>query len=239
MVDFKNHRRFLLGCLGKNIIPVSLRLKSDTKTPGGISILKKTERALLNERIRTINNTLEMLECQRDTCMNQLSRVLDQEVMEEYEVFMNGTKETRHFKTLEWQKAKFERLCMKMNNKGDHSKDGNMNMHGYIYHSSTDLNSRQTTTTTTTLKPTSRWVINMSRNPCTEVQQQLLAHGSNFAISPRSPPIGDYMATVEQTYQSLAQGDRITGNRGEGCLKRGSNHLDQTSLQKNRSHSRR
>ena len=101
MADFKNHRRFLFRCQGKNIIPVSIRLKSNVKTPRGLNILKKAERTLLNERIRTIKNTFEMLEHQRDTCMNKLSRVLDQEVMEESNAFINKTEEARHLKTLD------------------------------------------------------------------------------------------------------------------------------------------
>ena len=47
MVDFKNHRRFLLICLDNNIIPVSLKLRSNLKTPKAIKIIKKTERALV------------------------------------------------------------------------------------------------------------------------------------------------------------------------------------------------
>ena len=83
MAGFKNHR-FSLRCLDNNIIPVSLRLKSNIWTPRGLNnIKKKTEKALLNEIIRTINNTIEILECQRDTCKIELSRVLDQVVMAE------------------------------------------------------------------------------------------------------------------------------------------------------------
>ena len=79
-------------------------------------------------------------------------------------------------------------------------------MHRYMYHSSTE-NSRQTATTSTAPKPTSKWVINMSSNPLTEAQEQLLAHGLNFVISPRRPPTGDYIAAVKQTCQSLTKGE--------------------------------
>ena len=48
MADFKNHRRFLLRCISKGIIPVSVKLKSNVKTPKGNYIVKKAERALLN-----------------------------------------------------------------------------------------------------------------------------------------------------------------------------------------------
>ena len=75
MADFKNHRRFTLRCLDSNIIPVSLRLKSNIGTPRVMNIIKKTERLLLNERIRTINSTIEMLECQCHTCGSDLDKV--------------------------------------------------------------------------------------------------------------------------------------------------------------------
>ena len=53
MANFKNHRRFSLRCLSNNIIPVSVQLKSNIKTPRGIYIVKKAEKALLNETVRT------------------------------------------------------------------------------------------------------------------------------------------------------------------------------------------
>ena len=114
MADFKNHRRFLLRCLDNNIIPVGLKLRSNLKTPKAIQIIKRTERALLNERIRMINNTIEMLENVKDTCIEDLSRVLKQEEMEECKNFMFNTKEERHFKTMAWQKSKLERLERKI-----------------------------------------------------------------------------------------------------------------------------
>ena len=46
--------------------------------------------------------------------MNKLSGVLDQEVMEESKVFINKTKEARHFETIDCQKAQFERLWEKI-----------------------------------------------------------------------------------------------------------------------------
>ena len=46
MVDFKNHRRFLLRCLSADIIPVSIRLKSNIKSPKGFNIIKRAEKAI-------------------------------------------------------------------------------------------------------------------------------------------------------------------------------------------------
>ena len=100
MADFKNHRRFLLRCLDNNIIPVSLKLKSNLKTPKAFKTIKKTERALLNERIRMINNTMELCKHEKDTCIEVLSEVLNQEDMEECKSFMFNIKEERHLKTM-------------------------------------------------------------------------------------------------------------------------------------------
>ena len=41
MVDFQNHRRFTLRCLSKDLIPVSIKLKTTVKTPKGIYIVSK------------------------------------------------------------------------------------------------------------------------------------------------------------------------------------------------------
>ena len=50
IADFQNHRHFSLRCLSKDIIPTSVRLKGNIKTPKGKYIIRKAERALLNER---------------------------------------------------------------------------------------------------------------------------------------------------------------------------------------------
>ena len=246
----------MLRCLDSNIIPVSLRLKSNIKTPKAISIIKKTERALLNKRVRTI---IRMLEHQCHTCRTELTRVLDQESMAEYNEIMFKIKEDRHHKTLERQKAKLDRLIRRKEpvNKGGCS-NPNPNMQRYMYHSSTfmyhsgtdnsrttaitttdtgkttteDPNSRSTSPTSTAVK--SKWVINMSKKPLTESQEKLLAHGPNYAVTPRSPPIGEYITVVEKTCHNLTQGD-ADEMRAEikAAIKR-SHPLDPTSLGKSR-----
>ena len=53
IANFSNHRIFSLKC--------------NIKTPKGHHIVKKAEQALLNERIRLINNTINMLKIQGNT----------------------------------------------------------------------------------------------------------------------------------------------------------------------------
>ena len=219
MVDFKNHRKFLLRCLDSNIIPVSLKLKSTLKTPKALNIIRKTERALLNERIRMINNRIEMLEHEKDTCIEGLSKVLNQEDMAECSKFMFKTKEDRHYKTMARQNNKLERLGRKNEDKeGGCSNNKHVNMHSGTNNlslttstSNAELNSRSTAGTSTAPRSTNglknKWVVHMSKIPLMEAQEKLLTHGPNFAITPRCPPIGEYIAVVEQTCQNLAQGE--------------------------------
>ena len=77
MEDFQNQRRFSLRCLSADIIPVSIKLKSNIKSPKGYNIRKRAENALLNERIRMVNSTITMFGIQIDTCMNQLKGILN------------------------------------------------------------------------------------------------------------------------------------------------------------------
>ena len=111
MADFLNHRCFSLRCLSKGLIPTSVRLKSNIKTPKGKYIIKKAELALLNERIRAINNSIAMFKIVIDTCMNQLEGILDKETMEDCYMYIENRRERRNQKTLERHLSKFHRLC--------------------------------------------------------------------------------------------------------------------------------
>ena len=74
MADYRNHLRFTIKCLKNEVIPVSVRLKTNIKTPKGIQIIRKAEKQLLNECIRLITNTIELLMLKRDTCSNKVRK---------------------------------------------------------------------------------------------------------------------------------------------------------------------
>ena len=78
--NFKNHQRFLLRCLNKGLVPVSLRLKNLIRTQKGRGIIYKVEMKLLNERIRNINSTIECYEHERYMHQNELKHLIDQEM---------------------------------------------------------------------------------------------------------------------------------------------------------------
>ena len=108
MADFKNHRQFSLRCLSNDVIPVSIRLRSNIKTPKGQEIIRKTEKALLNERIHSINNSIYMFSLQLDTCKTELENKISEEDLGNCKEFIEARKEARHYKTMIRQKQKLE-----------------------------------------------------------------------------------------------------------------------------------
>ena len=52
-------------------------------------------------------------------------------------------------------------------------------------------------------KRTKKWVINLSSIPLTKDQENLLAHGPNFVVTPQKPPLGEYITNIEKACQSL------------------------------------
>ena len=204
MAEFKNHRRFTLRYLSKGLVRVSIKLKTTVKTIKGIYIVRKAERMLMNERIRSINNTITMLNCQIYTCMNILGGMIYREVIEECYEFINYIRERRHSKTMERQKKKFERLWQI--NTGGHPNIQN-GRDGYNQEENgTEVTSSEDPETTTTLGETTtaavnnhkvKWVHNLSKTPLTGMQEKALAHGPNFAVVAREPPVGKYISQIE------------------------------------------
>ena len=111
MSDFRNHQRFTIKCLKNDIVPVHVRLKTNIRTTKGLEIIRKAEKQLLNECIRTINNQLEMFMIKKDTCINKFNNtVRDQNLIEESENLIKKIIESRHLRVLKRQKAKYEVL---------------------------------------------------------------------------------------------------------------------------------
>ena len=108
MAAFQNHRIFTIRCLKEDLIPVSIKLRSNIKTPRAKIIIKKTERALLNERIRNINNTITMATHERDTCITTLLEVFPKEIMEDCKRLIFLRREAYYIKVKRRQISKLE-----------------------------------------------------------------------------------------------------------------------------------
>ena len=46
----------------------------------------------------------------------------------------------------------------------------------------------QVATQTRTKIDTKHWVVNLSQQPLSQAQETVLAHGPNFAVTPKTPP---------------------------------------------------
>ena len=213
LANFKNHRRFTLRCISQKITPVSLKLKRNITTKRGREIIDKAEKQLLEERVRQINNTIDICSHLTYTCIKELKGKIPPELFEECQVFIDKVREWRHKTVLDRHLVKFERLCQK-------TKGGRSKQHpgGHSNLSSTKalnkdrevrilpaVTSNRTTTTTTTTRDTAedasekKWVINLSSSPLTQAQASLLAHGPGYAVTPKHPPYGDYIVAIEKS----------------------------------------
>ena len=147
---------------------MSIRLKTNIKTVRGLEIIRKTERKLLNERVRSINNSLELYTYEKDSIVQQLGEKLEQSnILEECKDFIKRVIECRHHRVMAQQKRKFELLCQcktgGCSNKEDH------------------VNHAQTSDTDSS---SSKWVKNLSDTPLTEAQTRLLAQGLILQLFP-------------------------------------------------------
>ena len=121
MANYRNHLRFTIRCLKNEVIPVSIRLKTNDKASKGLQIIRRAERQLLNECIRSINNTLELLMMKRDTCIQKLKDTIsdkedmedDQKTFEECGTLIKRVIECQHNRIMLRQKQKFESLQKK------------------------------------------------------------------------------------------------------------------------------
>ena len=200
MADFLNHRRFSLRCLSNGLIPTSIRLKSNIKTPKGKYIIRKAELALLNERIRGINNSIAMFRMIIDTCMIQLEGILDEETMEDCISYIKYRREGRHQKTLQRQVSKYNRLCHRNRGgrsnlqHGDHDENCHLNTNtckntacdtvtitdtsdrgddnnNSLSNTTNTSNTSNISNNTSNNNNNNNWVRNFSKTPLTEAQQ--------------------------------------------------------------------
>ena len=177
---------------------VSIRLKTNVKTSKGFQIIRRAEKQLLNERIRSVYNTLELLMLRRGTCIEELKKIIDldqnEKTFEECSTFIKRVTEYRHHQVMNRQRQKFEKLERK-NRKNGRSNQGQ----------DTCMNNSKKTADRRDSK--NNWVINLSKTPLTIEQERLLSRGPKFVIRQRKPPVGEYIAAIEQACTKLNPGE--------------------------------
>ena len=111
--DYKNHRIFSLRCIHKELIPVSIKLKSTLDTPKARQIIRKAEKDLLQARIKAINNILDQVDRETQDCRAKLTSIISQERLEQCQDFFNKVSELRFNKIKQRQINKLNHLVSK------------------------------------------------------------------------------------------------------------------------------
>ena len=111
--DYKNHRIFSLRCIHKELIPVSIKLKTTLDTPRARHIIRKAEKDLLQARIKAINNILEQVDRESQDCRDKLASIISQERLEQCQDFINKVSELRFIKVKQRQINKLNHLVTK------------------------------------------------------------------------------------------------------------------------------
>ena len=111
--DYRNHCRFTLRCFSKDLIPISVRLKSSINTGTAKHITHKAERQLLQDRVNGINSILLDNTVKLDRCRSRLSSLVTSPTMEKCTNFINKVRESRFTKVRDRQVNKFNRLLGK------------------------------------------------------------------------------------------------------------------------------
>ena len=162
-------------------------------------------------------------------------------MFDECQVFIDKIREWRHETVLKRHLTKFERLCQKSVTKGGCSKQhpGDHSNHTGSKAQNTSNEIRilpaVTSKTTTTTRDTAdgrvneKWVLNLSSSPLTQAQASLLAHGPGYAVTPKHPPYGDYIAAIKKACSTMEH-NRAEELRAEirGALRK--THLTRSNI---------
>ena len=108
--DYKNHMIFILRCLHKDLVPVSIKLKSTLNTSKARQIIRKAEKDLLQSRVKAINNILDQVAKQTEDCRTQLASIISADRLRECQGFIDKVSEIRFSKVKQRQLNKFNNL---------------------------------------------------------------------------------------------------------------------------------
>ena len=117
-LDYKNYRIFTLRCIHKDLIPVSIKLKSTLKTERAKKIVRKADKDLLHARVNAINSILDNVGKQTELCRSQLVSILSTQRLRECQGFIEKVGKIRFTKVKQRQLNRFKNLLNK--------KEGNM-----------------------------------------------------------------------------------------------------------------
>ena len=107
----RNHLRYNLTCYNSHLTPTGLSIRSNVRGPKAQFIIQKAERALVNERIRQHNFTVDVLVSEREKLLDRLqSKLTSNEFQEVARFSQNASQvENNRVKARHIEKSAFER----------------------------------------------------------------------------------------------------------------------------------
>ena len=114
--NYKNHRIFTLRYIHKQLVPVSVNLKTTLRTDKAKKIIKNTERNLLQARVKALNSILDNVGIQTQLCRSKLVSILSTQRFRECQGFIEKVGEIRFNKVKQRQVNKFNNSLRKEGN---------------------------------------------------------------------------------------------------------------------------
>ena len=114
--NYKHHRIFTLRCIHKELVPVSIKLKTTKKTNRARKIIKQAERNLLQARVKARNSILDNVSKQTELCRSKLASILSIHRFRECQGFIEKVGEIRFHKVKYRQVNKFNNVLRKEGN---------------------------------------------------------------------------------------------------------------------------
>ena len=114
--DYKKHRIFTLRCIHRDLVPVSIKLKTTIKTDKARKIIKNAEENLLQARVKAINSILDNVGKQTELCRSKLVSILSTQRFRECQGLIEKVGEIRFNKVKHRQVNKFKNILRKEGN---------------------------------------------------------------------------------------------------------------------------
>lgn len=171
--------RFNVRCLHNGITPISIKLKSNVKGHRAENILRNAEKKLLNERVRHVNFTIDVLNNKFSEISQNLQSKLPGSTYKQVEEFVYRAQSSQHIITKQRQTDKFTRLKEKVRSSRSEL-DSHWRASNYCDNGITD-----------------KWVKNYSDKQLTERETSLLSKGLGYAVTSNKIPIADFITATE------------------------------------------
>ena len=111
--NFKNHRIFTLRCIHKDLVPVSIKLKTTLRAEKAKKIIRIAEKQVLQVGIKLINCILVNSAKQSQLCRSKLASILSTTNYRKCQEFIEKVGELRFNKVKNRQAIKFNNLVCK------------------------------------------------------------------------------------------------------------------------------